>query len=99
MIFDMLSTYEGVNNIRSPRLCFNGQEKMAKALPLDVPAGDQVWMESGVLKELASFLFLAVVSLLIQDSSVRGPDHFLLWNENPMIEALTDSRMKPRLRG
>lgn len=60
---------------------------------------DQVWMESGVLKELASFLLLAVVSLLIQDSSVRGPDHFFLWNENPMIEALTDSRMKPRLRG
>ena len=95
----MLSTYEGVNNIRSPSLCFIGQEKMAKALPLDVPAGDQVWLESGVLKELASFLLLAVVSLLIQDSSVRGPDHFLLWNENPMIEALTDSRMKPRLRG
>ena len=50
MIFDMLSgpkyifsTYEGFNNIRLPRLCFNGQEKMAKVLPLDVPA-----RESGV---------------------------------------------------
>lgn len=38
MIFDMLSTYEGFNNIRLPRLCFNGQEKMVKVLPLDVPA-------------------------------------------------------------
>ena len=34
----IFSTYEGFNNIRSPRLCFNGQEKMAKVLPLDVPA-------------------------------------------------------------
>lgn len=60
---------------------------------------DQGCMESGVLKELASFLLLAVVSLLTQDSSVRGPDHFLLGNENPMTEALTGSRMKPRLQG
>lgn len=60
---------------------------------------NQVWMESGVLKELASILLLAVVSLPTQDSSVRGPDNFFLWNENPVIEALTDSRMKPRLRG
>ena len=59
----------------------------------------QGWMESGVLKELASFLLLAVVSLLTQDSSVRGPDHFLLQNENTTTEALTGSRMKPRLQG
>lgn len=57
-------------------------------------------MESGVLKELASILLLAVYYFSDPEpSSVRGPDNFFLWNENPVIEALTDSRMKPRLRG
>lgn len=63
MLFYMLSSqkcifshYEGFHNIRTLRSCFYGQRKMAKVLPLDLPAR-QLGVGSGVLKEPESFYY------------------------------------------